>query len=391
MGMNRTDRSLRIADLISRQKTEGLSTDEQNELDSLLNKEPALQHLMDEFQAHHQVYKELELMNSFDPEVKLGDYQKRFYNRRKTWMLWPRIAAAAAAAAMIFGAGLFLYHQQQNEREAALFALNEVSPGKQGATLTLASGKRIRLTEAAGKVLAVEAGVVITKSNKGELIYEFKEPTAASRINKLSTDKGETYHLRLPDGSSVWLNAASSLVFSAGLYEHGKRKVILDGEGYFEIREDKAHPFIVESKGQEVAVLGTHFNVECYGEEPVIKTTLLEGSVKVRSDSGVSRIIRPGQQVRLLNGEISVVDVDTELAVAWKNGLFLFENQDLASIMRMISRWYNVEVIYTDDISNEKFGGGLSRFDQVSKVLKSLEETGQVHFKLQGRKIYVSR
>jgi len=160
MGINRTDRSLRIADLISRQKAEGLSTDEQNELDSLLNKEPALQHLMDEFQAHHQVYKELELMNSFDPEVKLGDYQKRFYNRRKTWMLWPRIAAAAAAAAMIFGAGLFLYHQQQNEREAALFALNEVSPGKQGATLTLASGKRIRLTEAAGKVLAVEAGVV---------------------------------------------------------------------------------------------------------------------------------------------------------------------------------------------------------------------------------------
>jgi len=391
MSNNEIDGSLRIADLISRQKQGLLSPKERNELDKLLAEDPSLRSMMGTFEDQKVVYSELELMNSFNPELRLSDYHKQYFPDHKNWRLWPRIAIAAAVATMVFGAGLFFYNQQQKNGFSNGSAFNKVSPGKQGATLTLSNGKTIHLTDSNNKVLANEAGVVISKSSNGELIYEVKSATEGSKINTLSTARGETYRLRLPDGSSVWLNAASSLTYASTLYEQGKRRVKLDGEGYFEITEDKAHPFIVESRGQEVQVLGTHFNVEAYREEPIIKTTLLEGSVKVSLESGVSRTISPGQQVRLFNGSISVEEVDTELSVAWKNNLFLFEDQDLGSIMRMISRWYNVEVKYTDDVMQEKFGGGLSRFDQVSKVLKSLEETGQVHFKLQDRTIYVSR
>ena len=313
--------------------------------------------------------------------------------RSKTELkLWPRIAVAAAAvAAIAFGVWFFSTTRHPEFISGSPLA-NDIAPGKQGATLTLANGKKIRLADAVNGVLAKEAGVVITKSANGQLVYEIKgSETELNKINTLSTANGETYQVRLPDGSLVWLNAASSLTYSANLNEHGKRRVRLDGEAYFEITKDKKHPFIVESRGQEVEVLGTHFNLNSYADEPGIVTTLLEGSVRV-SSGDVLQVIKPGEQALNTGGTIKVSDANTENIMDWKNGDFFLNRVNFKTAMRKIARWYDVEVIYDASVPNElESGGWISRDKNLSMVLKSIEVSGLVHFKVEGKKIYVSK
>lgn len=312
--------------------------------------------------------------------------------RAKPISIWPRVIAAAVAI-VILGAGFFYYHIKtsgEDQQSVAEYA-GDITPGKQGATLTLANGKKIRLTEAQNGELAKEAGVVITKSASGQLIYEIKDHSGEpNKYNTLTTAKGETYQIRLPDGSLVWMNAASSLTYSAGLLESGARKIKLNGEAYFQVAKDKGHPFIVESRGQRIEVLGTHFNVNAYHDEPVMKTTLLEGSVKV-SDKNIEKILLPGYEAVNTGNDITVDKVDTELAVAWKNNNFVFANERIETVMKMVERWYDVEVVYEGAMPEDRFRGGVSRFDNISKVLNILESTGLVHFKVKNRKVYVSR
>ncbi|MNL26796.1 fec operon regulator FecR [compost metagenome] len=194
----------------------------------------------------------------------------------------------------------------------------------------------------------------------------------------------------LSDGSKVWLNAASSLSFSTTLNEQGKRRVKLEGEGYFEVAKDKMHPFVVESEGQEVEVLGTHFNISAYKGEALMKTTLIEGSVKVLAQ-GQQKILVPGSEAVRSGNDILVRNVDAALAIAWKNDKFVFENERIQTVMKMVERWYNVQVVYEGEMPEDVFGGSVSRFDNVSQVLKILESTGRIHFKVEGRKIYVSK
>lgn len=300
--------------------------------------------------------------------------------------------AAAAIAFFVIGAYFFSSPESgQKDKAVTLAKKEDIAPGKVGATLTLANGKKIRLADAANGQLAEESGVVITKSADGQLIYHIEgRDSAISQINTLTTAKGETYQVHLPDGSLVYLNAASSLSYNTSLAENGKRMVQLSGEGYFEIAKDKLHPFVVKTDKEEIEVLGTHFNVNSYADDEVKKTTLLEGSVRF-SALGVSKMLKPGQQARLSNGRIRVDEVDTDVAVAWKNNEFLVESERIQTIMKMVERWYNVEVIYVGAQSNERFSGGVSRFDKVSKVLDIVESTGEAHFEIKGRKIYVSK
>lgn len=307
--------------------------------------------------------------------------------------LWPRIAVAAAAlVSIVFGIWFFsgLRHSEFISGSAD-YAKNDIGPGKQGATLTLASGKKIRLTDAVNGQLAEEAGVEISKSADGQLVYEIKGSAEANKINTLSTAKGETYIVTLPDKSKVWLNAASSLTYTAGLTEGGKRKVKLTGEAYFEIAKDKTHPFVVESKGQQVEVLGTHFNVNAYGDEPTVATTLLEGSVNVTEGEN-RRIIKPGQEAVNNGKSIQVNKANIENIVDWKNGDFNLDGLEFTAAMRKIARWYDVEVIYEISTpSGIETGGWISRNNKLKDVLKLIEKSGFVHFKVDGRKIYVSK
>lgn len=321
------------------------------------------------------------------PDMWNAVYQSIHQKKNPQWL---RMAVAASIAIIFFGLGLFIYSSQHKTNPATAMLAKDIKTGKVGATLTLGNGKKIKLSDATNGALAEEAGVRVSKTANGQLVYELRSQTLKEGVlNILATAKGETYQLHLPDGSLVWLNAASSLTYAANLRAGGKRSVKLDGEGYFEIAKDKIHPFVVESKGQKVEVLGTHFNVKAYADEQVISTTLLEGSINIKQNGQAEKLI-PGQQARNTGNHISISETDTEFAVAWKDNKFIFDSQHIEEIMRTIARWYDVEVIYTAKMPKETFWGSVSRFDHVAKVLKKLESTEKVHFKIEGRKIYVS-
>jgi transmembrane sensor len=328
---------------------------------------------------------ELAKARSFYEYIVLHPQQKRPHR------IWLRIVAVAAAVAIVVSGIYFFnysYHKTYTDMTAAVY---DIAPGKVGATLTLANGKKIRLSGAQKGEIAKEAGISVTKTVDGQLVYEIKEANSASnKINTLSTAKGETYILTLPDKSKVWLNAASSLTYSARLNERGLRKVRLEGEAYFEIAKDKAHPFVVEAAGQSLEVLGTHFNVNAYADESGIKTTLLEGSVRVAGD--VENVtLKPGQQ-SLVSGNrgIDVKEVDVNDVIAWKNGKFRFDDTSLEDVMKQFARWYNVDVVYLDGISNRKFTGGINRNITAAEAL-SLLQFSNVKFKIEGKKIIVTK
>jgi len=249
--------------------------------------------------------------------------------------------------------------------------------------LTLSDGRRISLTDARNGELALESGVKIVKTDDGLVIYkmeDIKRPDDQLSFNKIETPIGGQYQIIMPDGSKVWLNSASSLrypVHFTGL----ERRVEITGEAYFEVSHDASRPFRVMSGKQTVEVLGTSFNIMAYKDEESIKTTLIQGSVLVMHGK-VSKLIKPGQQTSIKEDNISINDADISEAMAWKNGYFIFKSENIGSIMRKISRWYNVKVEYQGNDMAKVFGGKISRARKVSEVLKMLESTGSLNFKL---------
>jgi transmembrane sensor len=311
-----------------------------------------------------------------------------------------RIYRYAAAATILVAMSIGLYTYLRPEKTGTrpdlqtLSAKNDIAPGKNTATLTLASGKTFKLSDA-------KTGVVIAAAiqyNDGSKVTGSPPLAEKDQLQMLtaSTPRGGTYQVELPDGTHVWLNAATTLKFPSSFTQNAERRVELSGEAYFEVAKDKAHPFIVTTSQQSVKVLGTHFNINAYDEEPAVKTTLLEGAVEVtaglRNMTNPRRVLRPGQQAALTqSGQLSVYDADAALAVAWKNSQFMFDNDRIEVIMRMVQRWYNVDVKYVGDLPDEKFDGEVSRYEHVSEILKTLEATGKIHFKIEGRTIYVSK
>jgi len=305
--------------------------------------------------------------------------------------LWPRIAATASIV-VLMAAGLFYYQYRQSSQQVNLVAQQDIGPGSNKAYLTLADGTKISLTDANNGTIAKQAGINITKTADGQLIYSVGHNehtgTAAAVYNTIETPKGGQYRVQLPDGTEVWLNAQSSLRFPASFEALDERAVELLGEGYFQVAKDKAHPFIVKSNGQTVKVLGTHFNINSYADEPAIKTTLLEGLVQLNG----KMILKPGEQATIpASGEISIRQVDLSEAVAWKNGKFNFADENIESIMRKLARWYNVEVSYDGAPPTETFTASIDRFDHISKILDKLSYTNNVHFKIEGRRILVMK
>lgn len=305
--------------------------------------------------------------------------------------LWPRLAAAAVAV-IILTAGLFYFNVRTQQQDAGIREryAGDVPPGNAGAMLTLANGKKIRLSDAADGKLAEESGVRIVKSAEGEVVYEISGAADPDAVNTLSTAAGETYRLVLPDGTVVWLNSASTLTYSPGLVKQGKRRMRLQGEGFFHVAKNKTQPFVVEAGGQEIEVLGTQFNVNSYPEEPEVATTLLEGAVRV-SSGAAQQVIHPGEQVSG-NGDIGlkVRKVDADQVIDWKNGEFNLDDVDFKVAMRKIARWYNVEVVYDASVpANITSGGWISRDVKLSTILEGIERSGLVRFRVDGRKVYV--
>lgn len=301
--------------------------------------------------------------------------------------IWYKIAVAAIFAGLIISAGLVYTlrttTKQQITSTTKRSANNsDVAPGKDRAVLTLSDGSHIDLDSLQNNVSLHG----FQKQNGNEVVFNTntaKEPT----YNTLSTPQGGKYKVILPDGSTVWLNAASSLHFPT-VFDEEKREVTLTGEAYFEIKENRNHPFVVKVKDMSVDVLGTHFNVNAYENERTINTTLLEGSVKV-SQGGRLAYLKPGQQAIVNTSEtIRVNTADMEEVMAWKNDLFVFKGYDFDKVMRQLARWYDVAVEYKSAIPAGKYSGVVGRNNNISVVLKMLKTSG-VSFKIENKKIII--
>jgi len=264
----------------------------------------------------------------------------------------------------------------------------DIAPGGNKALLTLSDGKQIILDNAADGNLASEANVKVTKMSDGKIAYNTERSSTEVLYNSISTPRGGQYQLVLSDGSKVWLNAGSSLHFPI-TFSGKERTVELIGEGYFEIAHNVAMPFNVKVNNMNVRVLGTHFNINAYADEPAIKTTLLEGLVKINTAS-TNLMLQPGQQAEIDHkNNVSIrKELDTEEVIAWKNGWFNFNSLRVQDILRQISRWYNVDILYEGETTQKHFTGMVSRNSNVSEVLRIMEHAG-IRFKIEGKTITV--
>lgn len=304
-----------------------------------------------------------------------------------------RIGLAAAIVLLVFG--IYLFNQRQVPSTTAdQLTHNEISPGGQGAILTLGNGQKVNLNTIKSGNISMEAGIKITKTQDGQLTYTLQETDQGhNESHTLSTANGETFALILPDKSKVWLNAASSLTYNTVPVQQGLRRVTLTGEAYFEVAKDSKHPFIVVSKNQQVEVLGTSFNINAYPGGSSLQTTLIEGSVKLSAYHGNTshtKILIPNQQASVQQGKIQVQEIVASDVIAWKEGYFLFSSENLESVMEKIARWYNVHIVFDNPaLKKETMLGTMSRHEQLSKVLDIMERIGIAKFEVKGRVIHV--
>jgi transmembrane sensor len=358
------------------------------------------------------------ILNAGSIPVDKSDYdfaakpKRRVRSMRTSWLRW-----ASAAVIIFFVFGAYLYYTTISNKKEDLtviktFPATDIAPGGNKAVLTLADGSAIILDSAALGQLALQGNAKIIKLANGQIAYQSlgnNTKSEAVSYNTMTTPKGGQYQLTLPDGSKVWLNAASSITYPTA-FVGKERNVSVNGEAYFEIAQDSKKPFFVKANNTKIAVLGTQFNINSYGDEANIKTTLLEGSVKVISDDANKNVIlKPGQQAivglskeagtgniqsqslqnQLQSGAIAVIEnVNVDQIISWKKGLFNFTNADLTTVMRQLARWYDIQVKYEGTVPSFTFQGELDRGLQLSEVLKILSDA-EVKFKISGRTLVI--
>ncbi|MCX2454034.1 DUF4974 domain-containing protein [Pedobacter sp. PLR] len=416
MKKDRLFESLNIAELMVRKKASRLTAEEEQALRDWAGLSEENTELYSEITQGKELGKEIDILNKYNAAEAFAKFQSKVAEQQegqqphdlpenqelKQTQNRPglqnsnRFLIGIAASLFVFViAGLGYYFYEKNspaELTATTTASDQILPIGNEAVLTLANGKEIKLSNAKNGELAVEGDVKVHKTKDGELAYTVSANNNTLASNKIETPKGGIYQVSLPDGTKVWLNAASSLKYPVSFNGLNQRRVELTGEAYFEISKQQK-PFIVSMKGEETEVLGTHFNINCYPDEAVIRTTLMEGSLKVSiPGTQYSKVLKPGYET-VVGKSIKGIDLekaDLEAALAWKNGAFIFVDQDLETIMRTIGRWYNVEVEFADPEKRKvTFGGSMSRYSELKKVLKKLELTGLAKFKLEGRKLIV--
>jgi transmembrane sensor len=306
-------------------------------------------------------------------------------------LYWVKLAAAILL--FILPGIYFLKSNKQPKLTATINKPRpiDIQPGGNKAILTLGDGSHIVLDSARNGLLAHQGNTKIVKSAHGRIAYNTTtSSTAAPIYNTMATPRGGKYDLQLADGTKVWLNASSSITYPI-TFSGTERRVSITGEAYFEVAKNKAMPFKINVNGQEeVQVLGTHFNIMAYNDEAAIKTTLLEGSVRIVKNK-LTGILKPGQQAQLsTDGKLSITDdADINAVMAWKNGQTFFVNEDIKTIMRQVSRWYDIDVAYQGDMPTRLFTGGISRESNLSVLLKILE-LNKIHFKMAGKKLIVT-
>lgn len=389
----------RLSYLLKQYLDNNLGTDEQEELDRLLQEGNYSRQLEDALETFIGQEQGLPDYQPAEWEPLFQKIRARATRPAMIRSITRKRLTAAAALLLLCLSGWLLYNKLPAKAHLAAASptrppAHDITPGSNKATLTLADNTSIDLDAAQDGVLAQQGNSQLIKNNNGQLTYKLaRQGTTAPTYNLLTTPRGGFFQLLLPDGSKVWLNAASTLRYPTSFT--GKDRVVeLQGEAYFEIAHNPAMPFkvsVLPQQGRdhgEVEVLGTHFNIKAYADEPAIHTTLLEGSVRVHKGGAVATL-HPGQEAQWNSStDIKTRSADLEEAVAWKNGLFRFNEATIEDVMRQIARWYDVDVVYTNGIPRDLFRGEIYRNVNVSKVLKVLEASG-VHFTVEGKKILV--
>jgi len=374
------------------------TSEEREELRAWVNQDPKNQQVIEDLEDEIMEKNAMESFASIDQENAWEKVRANIHEKNVAGLavvknpLW-RYAASFAFLCLMAGLmyRLVIVHQGEGLPTTETSEIEEREHDFEQATLLLADGTLLALDEIEDGTISESNGNKVTKQN-GQLTYEAAQGDySEAAFHTITTPRGSQYQVILHDGSKVWLNSASSLQFPSRFSDE-ERAVILKGEGYFEIAKspvsDGYRPFKVLVGDIQVEVLGTKFNLMAYDEEVSINTTLLEGEVRVHAGNEHKKI-RPGQQA-MVKGQIQVIEVDAEAAVAWKNGFIQFDNSDLPSIIRQLERWYKVEFYGEDQIAGKHFSAFISRDTPLSKILEMLELSGNINFKVDGDKIKIT-
>lgn len=394
--MEQQDVSLIYADLIIKHLKNELTEEERSVLLAWCNLNDNNQRLFEELTTQDRQLPDLHFLNDIAVDQARDKILSKIKRRKKVVFINTGKKALRFAALLIIALslyGLYWYVVENSNKPQPtkpLVAQVEITPGSDKAVLTLSDGTVVVLDSTANGKQLKQGDVSIVNSD-GKVQYKSVGESKEVAFNTIHTPNGGQYMLELSDGTKVWLNAASSIYYPT-FFNGNERRVEITGEAYFEVAKDTKKPFKVVVSGKtEIQVLGTHFNINAYADESAINTTLLEGKIKMTAlASGLSNTLAPGQQGQLsLNNELSVKqDINTEEVIAWKEGKFLFNSSSIQNIMRQISRWYDVNVIYQGKISQETFSGIVSRKSNLLQVLKILEEGG-VYFKIKDKTIII--
>ncbi|WP_448698164.1 FecR family protein [Mucilaginibacter sp. AW1-3] len=371
---------LRIAVLIDAYLRGSITREELSELtawtESTLENQQLFAELMDE--------KRLQAIRdgqrSFDSMASLEIAKVKYMQRR--WLDWQRLAVAASILIACSIGGYFLLHQKEQAQIA--IAQREIAPGHNQATLTLANGKKIIITKGLRGQLATQGTTIIQATNH-DIAYNSTNNKDQVSYNTLATAQGEQspYPLVLADGTKVWLNAESSITFPTAF--NGKERIVkLIGEAYFEVKHNEKQPFKVQTETQTIEDIGTSFDVNAYANEPILKTTLVEGSIKVNNE-----LLKPNEQARNASGSVTKTTVNTQVYTAWKDGYFRYDLETLPGIMREFARWYKVEVVFNKPATDQQFNMKVSRKATLNRALKILADGG-VSYRLEGNKLIIN-
>ncbi len=373
-----------ILRLISKLKTGEATQDEIKEIDRWYDQPHSLKKYSDGLSQFEKAAAKQRIFQNILLRIK----DEHRSSPKRTLGTWVRYGSVAAILLVVMSIGL--YHllpksdQPVPSNEKVSFT---VQPGGHNATLTLANGRQILLNNVKDGVLANQGNTVVTKSGNNQVSYNTgATPSNKVEYNKMSTLSGGEYQLTLSDGTKVWLNAASDIIYPTS-FVGNERVVKVAGEAYFEVAHNASKPFKVISNGQTVEVLGTHFNINSYINEPQMKTTLLQGSVKIVAN-GKNKILKPGQQALVSHSDLTVTNVDAEEAVAWKEGYFEFTDADIETVMRELARWYDVDVIFEGKVPAELFTGRVSKYLNLNQVL-NLIKSPKIHISTNGRRIMI--
>lgn len=372
-----------ITDLMLARLNDSVAEDESEELDRWIN---ASEH----HRILYQNWMEEERFQAFQTKSAEHDYLPRYaglcrhitsVRRRRVLKRW-----GTAAAAVLIPLALFIWWHPWDENRLATNSDTSILPGQYRALLTLADGHTVALAQNSGLCGMKNIAAVLCEDT---LSYEMTDSSVSGEYHLISIPRGGEYILKLSDGTRVWLNSETELRYPVCFSGPG-RKVYFKGEAYFEVAHDSVHPFIVESGGQQLTVLGTSFAIRAYENEPAILTTLESGRVNIRS-KGQQVVLTPGYQSRLAAGRLVVEKVNTSLYTAWHKGLFVFVDQPLGEILNNLSRWYNIEIFYTSpELEKLRFTGELQRYTDILEFLEKIEMLEKVRFTIRGQTVTVS-